>query len=945
MNDKIIIRGVKQNNLKNVSLELPKNELILFTGVSGSGKSSLAFDTIFAEGQRRYVESLSVYARQFLGQLDKPDVETIEGLSPAIAIDSKSASNNPRSTVGTVTEIYDFLRLLFASIGKMHCPQCGKEVKAQTVDEIVKKILSYPEGTKILLEAPVVKGKKGEFTGLLRSIRSEGFVRVKIDGKDFNLEEDDILPSKTAKHDIFVITDRLVVKPSIKSRLSDSVELTLKKGNGIMYVEIPEGETAVFSENACCPDCGLSFEKPTAAMFSFNNPHGACEECGGLGFHYRINPDLIVPDANKSLANGAIYPWAKTGNPYYTDVINSVAREFSINTQVPFKDLPDVHKHIILYGSGSEKVNFEYMSFGGKYLEHKRMPFSGVIPYYMKKYDEYSSDEILGEIRKYMSAIPCSSCNGGRLKPFLLAVTVGEKNIAEICDMPIKDAYSFFSGLYLDLSDYELKIAKRILDEIVARLKFLTDVGLDYITCSRLAGTLSGGESRRIRLATQIGSGLSGVLYVLDEPSVGLHPYNNEMLINTVLRLRNLGNTLIIVEHDEETIKSADYIVDIGPGAGELGGTIVAQGTLEEIKKSENSLTGAYLSGRKSIPVPKVRREGNGKFLSVRGATKNNLKNLDLDIPLGKVTVITGMSGSGKSTLMNDLILEYSKHVLSKNRPKPQGVEEITGFEEIDKVINVDQSPIGRTPRSNPATYTDVFTHIRDLFSKTNEAKLRGYTPGRFSFNIKGGRCEACKGDGVNKIEMSFLSDVYVTCAVCNGKRYNHETLEVKYKGKDISEVLNMSVKEAFDFFEGIPKIRNRLQTLIDVGLDYIRLGQSSTTLSGGESQRIKLAAELNKKPTGKTLYLLDEPSVGLHWSDLDKLIKIIQKLADNGNTVLIIEHNTDIMKNADYIIDLGPLGGEAGGNIVAKGTPEEVATCENSLTAPFLKKALSPSL
>lgn len=941
MDDKIILRGVKQNNLKNISLELPKNELILFTGVSGSGKSSLAFDTIFAEGQRRYIESLSVYARQFLGQPDKPDVETIEGLSPAIAIDSKTASNNPRSTVGTVTEIYDFFRLLFASIGKMHCPVCGREVSAQSPEEISSKIMQLSEGEKFMVMSPVIKNKKGDHSGLLRSLHAEGFVRVKVDGEIYNLDEDDIKLAKTLKHTIYVVIDRLVMKSSVKSRLFDSVELALKKSEGTVIIETSDGKTSIYSEKACCPDCELSFEKPSAGMFSFNNPYGACEECAGLGAHYKVNPDLIVPDKEKSLAQGAIYPWAKTGNPYYTEVINSVTKAFGIDENLPFKDLPQEHKDIILYGSGKEKLDFVYHAFGAKYLEHRRMPFKGVIPYFTEKYDETSSDEVLGEIRKYMTEVPCQSCKGGRLKPFLLAVTVGGKNIAEICNMPINDAFSFFSGLSLELSDYELKIVRKILDEILSRLKFLIDVGLDYLTCSRSSGTLSGGESRRIRLATQIGSGLSGVLYVLDEPSVGLHPYNNEMLINTIMRLRNLGNTLIVVEHDDETIKSADYIVDIGPGAGEFGGNIVATGTLEEIMQNENSLTGAYLSGKKSIPVPVSRREGNGLFLEIHGATKNNLKDLDLKIPLGKITVITGLSGSGKSTLMNDLILEYSKHVLSKNRPKPFGVERIDGFENIDKVINVDQSPIGRTPRSNPATYTDVFSHIRNLFAQTNEAKFRGYTPGRFSFNVKGGRCEACKGDGVNKIEMSFLSDVYVKCPVCNGKRYNSETLEVKYKGKDISDVLNMSVSEAAEFFAGIPKIKNRLQTLIDVGLDYIKLGQSSTVLSGGESQRIKLAAELNKKPTGKTLYLLDEPSVGLHWSDLDKLIKIINKLADNGNTVLIIEHNTDVMKNADYIIDLGPCGGENGGYVVATGTPEEVAQNENSLTGRYLKNIL----
>jgi excinuclease ABC subunit A len=942
MNDKIIIRGAKHHNLKNINLELPKNELIVFTGVSGSGKSSLAFDTIFAEGQRRYIESLSVYARQFLGQLDKPDVESIEGLSPSIAIDQKSTSNNPRSTVGTVTEIYDFLRLLYATIGIPHCPHCGREVVPQTVDEIVDKIMKLPIGTKILILAPIIKDKKGEYSALIRSIRAEGFARIKVDGEIIDLNEnEDIKLDKNIKHNIEIVIDRLIIKDTINSRLTDSVQLALKKGEGLLYLDDMEKIT-IFSEKSSCPECNISFDEITPKIFSFNAPYGACPTCSGLGAHFEINPNLIVPDDSKSLSQGAIYPWAKTGNPYYNEILSSVSKEFNIDMNIPFKDLQKEHQNLILYGSGNKRVHLEYMSFNNEYLEKKYIPFVGVIPYFTKKYKESSSEEVREDVQKYMTATPCTDCKGARLKPFPLSITVGGKNIYEVCKMQIKDTFSFFSTLSLELSDYQLKVSKQLITEIMSRLKFLTDVGLGYLDCARTAGTLSGGEAQRIRLATQIGSGLTGVLYVLDEPSIGLHQYNNEMLIRTMLKLRNLGNTLIVVEHDEETIREADYIVDIGRDAGEKGGEIVCKGTLKDIIKCKNSLTGDYLSGRKKIEIPTQRRKGNGKALVVKNAHKNNLKNIDVEIPLGKINVITGLSGSGKSTLMNDIIYEYALHKLRGNRPKPQGVDTIEGFEEIDKVINIDQSPIGRTPRSNPATYTDVFTHIRELFSKTNEARVRGYKQGRFSFNVKGGRCEACKGDGVKRIEMSFLSDVYVTCDVCNGKRYNRETLEVKYKGKDISDVLNMSVSEALEFFENIPKIQNRLQTLKDVGLDYIRLGQSSDTLSGGEAQRIKLASELNKKATGRTLYLLDEPSVGLHWADLDKLIKIIQKLADSGNTILIIEHNLDVIKIADNIIDLGPDGGEKGGYLVTQGTPEKVSLCEQSYTAKYLKDILN---
>ena len=941
MNDKIIIRKANQHNLKNVSLELPKNELIVFTGISGSGKSSLAFDTIFAEGQRRYVESLSNYARQFLGQLDKPDVESIEGLSPAISIDQKSTSNNPRSTVGTVTEIYDYLRLLFARIGTPHCPECGCEIAPQSIDEIIDKIFSLEEGTKIQLLAPIVRGKKGEYINLLEELRQEGFVRVRIDGKIYNLDEDEIELTKTHKHTIEVVVDRLVIKESAKSRLTDSAQIALEKADGLLIVDVIGDKELIFSEKLACPNCNISFEELAPRIFSFNSPYGACETCGGLGAHFEMDPDLLIPDRKKSLKGGAIYPWAKTGNQYYQEILSSVAEHYNIDMNLPFEELPEKHQNIILYGSGRESIKLRFKEFGGtRYVTQKR-PFSGVIPYFMNKYNETNSEETRDAIQEYMSQIPCSDCGGARLKPFPLAVTIAGKNIFEVCKMSIKDSYKFFSNIYLELDDYKLTIAKQILEEIRARLKFMLDVGLSYLDLARMSGTLSGGEAQRIRLATQIGSGLSGVLYVLDEPSIGLHQYNNDMLIKTLIRLRNLGNTLIVVEHDEDTIRNADHIVDIGVHAGIKGGKIIAQGSLEDIMNSKKSLTGQYLSGERTIPVPETRRKGNGLSLEILNAHKNNLKNIDVTIPLGKVVALTGVSGSGKSTLMNDLLYQYSIHKLNKNKPKPQGLDTIAGFENIDKVICIDQSPIGRTPRSNPATYTDVFTHIRELFAKTTEAKMRGYTAGRFSFNVKGGRCEACKGDGLTRIEMNFLSDVYIKCKVCKGHRYNRETLEVKYKGKTISDVLEMSISEALDFFENIPKIKSRLQTLNDVGLGYMKLGQSSTTLSGGEAQRIKLASELNKRSTGKTLYLLDEPTVGLHWYDLDKLIKIINKLADAGNTILIIEHNLDLIKTADHIIDLGPQGGDEGGTIVAQGTPEEIAKNKNSLTGIYLKKLL----
>lgn len=942
MSDKIVIKGAREHNLKNVSLELPKNELIVFTGVSGSGKSSLAFDTIFAEGQRRYVESLSTYARQFLGQMDKPDVEHIDGLSPAISIDQKSTTNNPRSTVGTITEIYDYLRLLYARVGTPHCPQCGELIVPQTIDEIVAKIMALGEGTKIQIIAPIIRGKKGEFVQTIQGLKSEGFVRLRVDGQIYNLDEDEIELDKTKKHTIDVVIDRIVVKESAKSRIFDSSQVALQRSDGLMVLDVVGQGEQIFSEKLACPKCNLSFEELTPRMLSFNNPYGACKVCNGLGAHFEITPELVVPDPSKSINEGAIYPWAKTGNQYYYDILNCVCEHYGINPDTPFKSLTPSQKGIILYGNGDEKIKMRYADFGTKNYHTHYMAYLGVIPFLTKRYEGSDSDLIRGEIQKYMTSIPCKACNGARLNPFALAVTIMDKNIHEFCLLSVTKAYDFIQEVYLNLDDFKLTIAKQILDEIRLRLKFLIDVGLGYLNLARSAGTLSGGEAQRIRLATQIGSGLSGVLYVLDEPSIGLHQRDNDMLISTLVKLRNLGNTLIVVEHDEDTIKAADYIVDIGPKAGVEGGHVVAFGTQKDIENSKESITGKYLSGELEIPVPKERRLGNGNFLEVKNAHLNNLKNIDVNIPLGKIVAVTGVSGSGKSTLVQDLINEYAMHSLRSNRPKPQGVDEIKGFENIDKIVCVDQSPIGRTPRSNPATYTDVFTYIRDLFAQTNEAKARGYKQGRFSFNVKGGRCEKCKGDGVLKIEMNFLSDVYVKCDVCKGKRYNQETLEVKYKGKSIADVLDMTVGEALEFFKNVPRIASRLQTLYDVGLDYIKLGQSATTLSGGEAQRVKLALELNKRATGKTLYLMDEPSVGLHWWDIDKLVKILHQLADSGNTVLIIEHNLDIIKCADYIIDLGPEGGEGGGTIVAKGTPEQVAKCEKSYTGKYLKRLLN---
>lgn len=936
----ISIQGAKQHNLKNVSLDIPKNKLIVFTGVSGSGKSSLAFDTIFAEGQRRYVESLSAYARQFLGQLDKPDVEHITGLSPSISIDQKSTNRNPRSTVGTVTEIYDYLRLLYARIGTPHCPECNKEILPQTVDQIVDQVLALGEGKKIQILAPVVKGRKGEYQKLFKQYRQEGFSRIRIDGEIYSLEEDIDL-DKNKKHNVDIVVDRIKIKDGVQSRLADSISTALKSADGLVTVNILDEQDIIFSELLACSTCGISFDELSPRMFSFNSPYGACSSCSGLGVHIEIDPNLVIPDDSLSLNDGAIYPWAKTANSYYTDIINSVCKCYCIDQDLPFNKLEQHQKQIILNGSGDDKIPMEYKSFKGDSREYKENFFEGVIPNIRRRYDGTNSDLVRAEFSKYMTNIECPDCKGQRLKPVSLAVTVEDYSISQLCAMSVSDAYDFVEELPSKLSDHKKKIVHQLLNEIKSRLNFLRNVGLTYLSLNRAAGTLSGGEAQRIRLATQIGSGLSGVLYVLDEPSIGLHQINNRQLLTTLTHLRDLGNTLIVVEHDEETIRTADWIVDIGPGAGLHGGEIVAEGEYKTILKNKNSITAKYLSGEKSIKIPKKRRNGKDESIVIKNANKNNLKNLDVTIPLGKFVCITGVSGSGKSTLLFDILHMYVKHHLGRNVPKPQGIDKITGLENIDKVIDIDQSPIGRTPRSNPATYTGVFDYIRETFSLTNEAKLRGYKPGRFSFNVKGGRCEACQGEGTIKIEMNFLPDVYIPCEVCKGKRYNRETLEVKYKNKSIYDVLEMSVEEALEFFTNIPRINNRLQTLFDVGLDYIKLGQSAPTLSGGEAQRVKLASELLKRNTGKTLYLLDEPSVGLHWDDLQKLLKILNRLVDAGNTIVVIEHNLDIVKVSDWVIDLGPEGGDKGGYIVAEGTPEIVAKVKESYTGQFLADIL----
>ena len=940
MNDSIIIKGAKEHNLKNINIEIPKDKLVVITGLSGSGKSSLAFDTLYAEGQRRYVESLSSYARQFLGLMEKPEVESIEGLSPAISIDQKTTSKNPRSTVGTVTEIYDYIRLLYARIGVPYCPNCGKKIEKQTLDQIVDSVLALEEGTKIQVLAPVIRGKKGEYTKLFEDLQKSGFVRVRVDGTIYDLT-DDIELARTKKHDIDVIVDRLVIKEDIRNRLAESVETALKYANNLVTIALASGQEILYSSNYACPDCGISFEELSPRMFSFNNPQGACPECTGIGYLMKMDEDLIIPDKSKTLYDGVKAFGSSTmkkGDTMAKMYFESIGKHYGVDIKnKPIKKLPREFLEKILYGTGDEKIDFEYTSVAG--TRKFTQAFEGVLPTLDRRYRETKSPGMRTFYELYMSNSPCHTCNGARLKKEVLSIKVGDKNINEITDMPINKIKEYLSSL--KLSKKEQMIADMIFKELEQRLQFMMDVGLEYLTLSRSAGTLSGGEAQRIRLATQIGSGLSGVLYILDEPSIGLHQRDNDKLIQTLKKLRDLGNTLIVVEHDEDTMYAADQIIDIGPEAGVHGGNVMAQGTAEEIKDVENSITGQYLSGRRKIAVPKKRRKSNGRSLEIVNATQNNLKNVNLKIPLGVFNCVTGVSGSGKSTLVNEVLYKYLAREINGSNEKPGKCDKIKGIENIDKVINIDQSPIGRSPRSNPATYTGVFDIIRDVFSETNEAKMRGYQKGRFSFNVSGGRCEACQGDGMVKIEMNFLPDIYVPCEVCNGKRYNRETLEVKYKGKSIADVLDMTVEEALEFFSNIPRIKTKIQTLEDVGLGYIKLGQPSTTLSGGEAQRVKLATELSKKATGKTLYILDEPTTGLHIADVHKLVDILQRLVDTGNTILVIEHNLDLIKTADHIIDLGPEGGEKGGEVIGIGTPEQIVKNDRSYTGKFLKKYL----
>ncbi|MDK0952399.1 excinuclease ABC subunit UvrA [Clostridium perfringens] len=939
MKDKIIVKGAKVHNLKNVSLEIPRDKLIVFTGLSGSGKSSLAFDTIYAEGQRRYVESLSSYARQFLGQMDKPDVESIEGLSPAISIDQKTTSRNPRSTVGTVTEIYDYLRLLYARVGVPHCPKCGKEITQQSVDQIVDQIMELKERSKIMILAPIIRGRKGTHEKVLENIKKQGFVRARIDGEIYDLTEDQIKLEKNIKHNIEAVVDRIIVKDGIEGRLTDSIETSLKMAEGLVLVNIIGEEDRLYSEHFACADCGISIDELAPRMFSFNSPFGKCERCDGLGTLMEIDEDLVVPNKDLSIRGGAISTWGDSRmkeESWTYCVLKALMEKYNFDLDTPYKDLPKKVQEVLMYGE-PEKLKVTYTKENVTAVYNHS--FEGEINNLRRRYMETNSDTMKAEIEKYMSDNPCPKCKGARLKPEALAVTVGGKNIFEFTSMAIREELDFINSI--DFSEKDKIISSQIIKEIQSRLSFLINVGLDYLDLARKAGTLSGGEAQRIRLATQIGSQLMGVLYILDEPSIGLHQRDNDRLISTLKQLRDVGNTLIVVEHDEDTMREADYIVDIGPGAGEHGGEIVAKGTLDEIMRNENSLTGKYLTGAKKVELPEKRRKGNGNFITVKGAKENNLKNVTTKFPLGTLTMVTGVSGSGKSTLVNEILYKGLNKIVNKAKDLPGKFKEITGYENIDKIIDIDQSPIGRTPRSNPATYTGTFDIIRELFSQTQEAKMRGYKPGRFSFNVKGGRCEACSGDGIIKIEMQFLSDVYVPCEVCKGKRYNRETLEVKYKGKNIADVLNMTVEEALEFFENIPRIKNKLQTLMDVGLGYIRLGQPSTQLSGGEAQRIKLAYELSKRSTGKTLYILDEPTTGLHIHDVNRLVKILQRLVDGGNTVIVIEHNLDMIKCADYIVDLGPEGGDKGGTIIATGTPEKIAEAKESYTGKYLKKYL----
>ena len=940
MNDKIIIKGAKEHNLKNINLEIPRNKLVVITGLSGSGKSSLAFDTLYAEGQRRYVESLSSYARQFLGLMEKPEVESIEGLSPAISIDQKTTSKNPRSTVGTVTEIYDYLRLLYARIGTPYCPNCGKKIEKQSIDQIVDNVMKLETGTRIQVLAPVVRGRKGEYTKLFEDLQKDGFARVRVDGEIYDLS-DEIKLEKNKKHEIEIVVDRLVIKEDIVGRLTESIEVALKHAENLVLIDVVGKKTVLYSCNYACPDCGFSFPELTPRMFSFNNPYGACPKCSGIGYLMKMDEDLIIPDKNKTLYDGVKAFGSSTmkkGDTMAKMYFESVGRHYGIDIRnKKIKDLPKEFINKILYGTGNEEIDFEYESSIGK--RQFTAPFEGVIPTLERRHNETKSQGMRDFYELYMSELPCDECHGTRLKKEILSIKVGGININEMTDLSVKHLKEFLSNL--ELTSSQKMIAELILKEINSRLQFLIDVGLEYLTLSRSAGTLSGGEAQRIRLATQIGSGLTGVLYILDEPSIGLHQRDNDKLIATLKKLRDLGNTLIVVEHDEDTMYAADQIIDIGPGAGVHGGKVMAQGTAEEIKHVENSITGAYLSGRKQIPVPKKRRTGNKRNIEIVGATENNLKNISVKFPLGKFICVTGVSGSGKSTLINEVLYKNIAQKLNGATEKAGKCKQIKGLDNIDKIINIDQSPIGRTPRSNPATYTGAFDLIRDIFAETNEAKMRGYEKGRFSFNVPGGRCESCSGDGVHRIEMHFLPDVFVPCEVCKGKRYNRETLEVKYKGKNIADVLDMTVEEALEFFENIPKIKNKIQTLYDVGLGYIKLGQPSTTLSGGEAQRVKLATELSKKATGKTLYILDEPTTGLHIADVHRLVDILQRLVDTGNTIIVIEHNLDLIKTSDYIIDLGPEGGDGGGEIIAVGTPEQICKNERSYTGKFLKKYL----
>ncbi|WP_214535795.1 excinuclease ABC subunit UvrA [Staphylococcus pseudintermedius] len=934
----IVVKGARAHNLKNVDIELPKNQLIVMTGLSGSGKSSLAFDTIYAEGQRRYVESLSAYARQFLGQMDKPDVDTIEGLSPAISIDQKTTSKNPRSTVATVTEIYDYIRLLYARIGKPFCPNHGIEIESQTVQQMVDRIMELEERTKIQLLAPVVNHRKGTHEKLLTDISKKGYVRVRVDGEIMDVTQVPEL-DKNKNHTIEIVVDRLVVKPGIETRLADSIETVLELADGRLVVDIIDGDKLEFSEKHACPICGFSIGELEPRMFSFNSPFGACPTCDGLGQKLTVDLDLVVPDKDKTLNEGAILPWEPTSSDFYPSMLKRVCEVYKINMDKPFKKLTERQRNIILYGSGDKEIEFTFKSKFGQ--ERKRtMPFEGVVPNIERRYHESPSEYVREMMQKYMGEQVCETCHGQRLSREALSVYVAGKNVGEVVEQSIKEALTYYENI--ELTEQDAQIAHLILKEITSRLAFLNNVGLDYLTLNRSSGTLSGGEAQRIRLATQIGSRLSGVLYVLDEPSIGLHQRDNDRLIHTLQEMRDLGNTLIVVEHDEDTMIAADYLVDIGPGAGEHGGEVVASGTLKQVMRNAKSLTGQYLSGKKFIPVPEHRRPVTDRKISVKGARSNNLKNVDVDFPLSVMNVVTGVSGSGKSSLVNEVLYKSLAKAINKSKIKPGEHDEITGMDQIDKIIDIDQSPIGRTPRSNPATYTGVFDDIRDVFASTNEAKVRGYQKGRFSFNVKGGRCEACKGDGIIKIEMHFLPDVYVPCEVCHGKRYNRETLEVTYKGKNIADVLEMTVEDATQFFENIPKIKRKLQTLVDVGLGYITLGQPATTLSGGEAQRVKLASELHKRATGRSIYILDEPTTGLHVDDISRLLKVLNRLVENGDTVVIIEHNLDVIKTADNLIDLGPEGGDGGGTILATGTPEEIAAIPESYTGRYLKTVLA---